>query len=55
MPEITPLAALSQYFNTGENKKSLKDFAAEVKQLSDDEKKELGSQAAAALGKTLKA
>lgn len=53
--ETTPLKALAKYFNTGENKKPLRDFSAEVKALSDDEKLELGTLAAEAMGDTIKA
>ncbi len=52
--QTTPLKALANYFNTGENKKPLREFAAEVKQLTEAEKKELGTLAAAAMGDTIK-
>ena len=50
---ITPLKALAEYFNKGDNKKPLREFAAEVKELSEDEKLELGTLAAAAMGETI--
>lgn len=50
---VTPLKALSNFFNTGENKKPLRDFAAELKLLSDDEKLELATLSAAAMGQKL--
>lgn len=53
MEKITPLKALSTYFNTGENKKPLRDFAAEIKALSETEKAELATGAAKALGMEL--
>lgn len=55
MAQTTILKALATFFNTGENKKPLKDFAAEVKELSDDEKQELGTLAAEAMGDTIAA
>ncbi len=53
MAQTTVLKALAGYFNVGEGKKSLKDFAAEVKQLSDAEKLELAQGVVAITGDTL--
>lgn len=50
---VTPLKALSNFFNTGEKKKPLREFAQELKELSEDEKTELATLAAAAMGQTL--
>lgn len=47
---ITALKALATYFNTGTIKKPLREFSAEVKELNDTEKDELGRLAAEALG-----
>jgi hypothetical protein len=47
---MSALKALSTYINEGESKKPLREFAAEIKELSYDEKEELGALAAAALG-----
>ena len=55
MAETTNLKALAEYFNTGPNKKALREFAQEIKALTDEEKAELGSLAAAAMGQTIKA
>lgn len=55
MAEITPLKALTTYFNSGPNKKPLAEFSAELKALSADEKAELATLAAAAMGDTIKA
>lgn len=54
MAEITVLKALTAYFNTGESKKPLREFSEELKALSPEEKAELGSLAAAAMGDTIK-
>lgn len=54
MAEVSPLKALTAYFNVGENKKPLREFAVEIKQLSDEEKLELGTLAAIAMGDTVK-
>lgn len=54
METTTSLKALANYFNTGANKKPLREFAAEVKALSDEEKAEMGMLAAAAMGQELK-
>lgn len=51
--KITALKALALFFNSGENKKPLREFADEVKALSDDEKQELGQLSAEALGMEL--
>jgi hypothetical protein len=53
MEKTSTLKALANYFNVGENKKPLREFAAEVKALSDEEKAELGELAAAAMGQTI--
>jgi hypothetical protein len=53
MAQTTTLKALTGYFNTGENKKPLKDFAAELKALTDDEKRELALGVVAVTGDTL--
>ncbi len=52
MEKISPVKALNDYFNTGDNKKPLADFAKEVKALNPDEKAELAEGAANAMGKT---
>lgn len=45
------VAVLAKYFNSDpDTKKSLRDFAAEVKELSDADKMELATLAAAAMG-----
>lgn len=54
MAQISMLKALSEYFNTGESKKPLKEFAAELKELSDADKVELATLAAEAMGHTVK-
>lgn len=46
------LKALAAYFNTGPNKKPLREFAAEIKLLNAEEKAELGQLACAAMGET---
>ncbi len=53
MAQTTVLKALAGYFNVGDGKKSLKDFAAEVKELTDDEKRELAEGVVAVTGDTL--
>ena len=53
METITPLKALTEFFNTGDGKRPMKAWADEVKALSDTEKAELASEAAKALGKQL--
>lgn len=55
MAEITAVKALNNYFNQGEGKVPLSQFAAEVRALSPDEKRELATLAAQAMGDTLKA
>lgn len=55
MAQITMLKALSEFFNTGASRKPLKDFAAELKELSDSDKLELATLAAAEMGHTIKA
>ncbi len=55
MAEVTPLKALANYFNSDpETKKPLREFSAELKELSDEEKTELATLAAAAMGDTIK-
>lgn len=55
MEKTTTLKALANYFNdkSAPNYKPLREFAAEVKLLSDEEKAELGELAAAAMGQTI--
>lgn len=55
MAQTTVLKALTAYFNTGENKKPLRDFAAELKALTDTEKRELAEGVVAITGDTLPA
>lgn len=50
---ITPLKALTDFFNSGEGKRPMTDWRNEIKALSDEEKAELAAGAAEALGKTL--
>lgn len=46
-----PLTILNKYFNTDpDNKKSMSEFSAEVKQLSDEDKHELATLAGQELG-----
>lgn len=51
--EMKAVKALNEYFNKGENKKGIKAFADEIKELNDEEKRELASLACAAMGATL--
>lgn len=44
---------LASYFNTGDGKRSLADFAAELKALSDDEKLSLAEGVVAITGDTI--
>lgn len=53
MAQTTVLKALAGYFNTGENKKSLAEFSAELKQLTAEEKLELAQGVVAITGDTL--
>lgn len=55
MATKTILKTLSDYFNSGEGKRSIKEFAAEVKALSDDEKRELAQGVCAITGDHLPA
>jgi hypothetical protein len=55
MAEVTVLKAMVGYFNSGENKKPLRDFQQELKALTDEEKTEMGTLAAEAMGDTIKA
>jgi hypothetical protein len=51
-----PLSVLSTYFNSDpDTRKPLKEFAAEIKELSPEEKMELATLAAADLGVELEA
>lgn len=54
MAEVTAVKALNEYFNKGENKKPLREFADEIKKLSDDEKRELALGVCEITGDTLK-
>jgi hypothetical protein len=47
---ITPLKALTEFFQDGDGKRPMRDWAAEVKALSPAEKTELATEAAVALG-----
>jgi hypothetical protein len=47
--------ALNAYFNQGEGKRPMKEFAAELKELSKEEKEELARLAAKELGATFTA
>lgn len=53
MAQTTVLKALVGYFNTGEGKRPLKDFTAEIKQLTEEEKLELAQGVCAITGDTL--
>lgn len=54
MAEKTVLKTLTDYFNEGEGKRSLKDWSNEVKALSPDEKRWLAEGVCAITGDTLK-
>lgn len=56
MAVVTTLATLSNFFNAkgSANYKPLREFAAEVKALSDEEKRELAEGICAITGDTLK-
>lgn len=57
MESVTVVRALNDYFNKDDNGKTIlgvSKFNEEIKALSPDEKNELGSLAAAAMGKTIK-
>jgi len=53
METISALKALTDYFNTGEGKRPMKEWSAEIKALSPEEKQELAEGATLALGKQL--
>lgn len=53
MAQTTVLKALAGYYNVGEGKKSLRDFSAEIKELTDAEKRELAEGVVAITGDTL--
>jgi hypothetical protein len=53
MAAITPLKALAGYFNEGDGKRPLRDFTAEIKALSTEEKQELAEGVVAITGDTL--
>lgn len=55
MAQTTVLKALAGYFNTGENKKSLTEFSAELKTLSPEEKRSLAEGVVTITGDTLPA
>lgn len=50
MPKAVKI--LSDYFNTGDGKRPLPEFAKEIRALSEDEKNELAAGAAKILGVT---
>lgn len=50
---VTAVKALNNYFNTGENKKPLREFAEEIKRLNDAEKTELATLVCNVTGDTL--
>lgn len=52
--EISPIKALSDYFNQGEGKRPLSEFAKEVRALSAEEKIELAQGVCDVMGWTLK-
>ena len=52
--EKTAVKLLAEYFNSGPGKKPLREFAEEVKALSDAEKRELALGVAEIQGDTLK-
>ena len=55
MAQTTMLKALAGYFNTGDGKKSLRDFTVEIKALSDTEKWDMAEGVVAITGDTLPA
>lgn len=57
MATVTALKAIAGYFNSkdAENHKPLREFAAEIKALSDAEKAELAAGVCAITGETLSA
>lgn len=50
----TPLKAIAEYFNTGDGKRPLQQFADEIKALTPEEKRELAQGACDVMGWTLK-
>ena len=50
MATVTVLKALTSYFNDGEGKRSMTQWAAEIKALSADEKLELAQGACKVMG-----
>lgn len=54
MPAQSMTKILASYFNVGEGKRSLAAFAAEIKALSDAEKRELAQGVCAITGDTIK-
>lgn len=55
MAELTSLKILTGYFNEGDGKRPLKEWAEEVKALSPEEKTELANGVCAITGDTVKA
>lgn len=55
MAEKTAVAILAGYFNQGDGKRPLRDFQAEVKELSPEEKRDLALGVCEITGDTLKA
>lgn len=51
----TPLKLIAEFFNSGPDKKSVREFAEEVKALTDADKAELAEGIAAIQGDTVKA
>jgi len=49
----TTLKAINDYFNSGDGKRSLSEFAKEIKALTAEEKKELAEGACNVMGWTL--
>lgn len=54
MAEVTVLKALANYFNQGDGKRSLREFQAEIKAMTDAEKLDLARGVVAITGDTLK-
>lgn len=55
MAEKTVIKTLSDFFNEGEGKRPLTDFAKEIRELSPEEKLELAQGVCAITGDTIKA
>lgn len=51
----TVLKTLTDYFNAGDGKRALSDWAKEIRALSDEEKRELAEGVAAVTGEPLSA